>query len=349
MGADINHTFERQTPLMFAVVHGVSDFDLMDIANTPGIDLDQGDEFNTPLLHAIKRKHRYHTNCHDESADTLLDAGASIQEVKEGSPLIRAIEEKRPKFVGRLLKQEASIQDNPRSGLLLRLVLEMDDHDVVHEIVSALVSAGADVDATFEGTPLICEAVSRIDKCYYDALYVDNHRHKHRIANLAVLLRQHYDVDKVDLDGNSALILACRLENKDYRTELTEMLVDKVVDVHIANNEGQTALISPNLRPTDILMLLDHNADLDAIDKNNQTALHVAVHDGNPHMVEMLLQNGINSSTRDSSSHTARWYPEFIKAEGDNITRGAILSIFACWTLEQSYVYNRDKDLYIHT
>uniref|UniRef100_A0A8C6Y1Q3 B-cell lymphoma 3 protein n=1 Tax=Naja naja TaxID=35670 RepID=A0A8C6Y1Q3_NAJNA len=111
----------------------------------------------------------------------------------------------------------------------------------------------------------------------------------------------------LDRHGQSALHLAC--EHSSLRC-LQELLKGNLVtlDLEARNFEGFTPLhlAVASLSRDMVLALLDHGADVDAVDmKSGRSPLLHAVENNNLDMVELLLQHGANVNAQSYGGNTA--------------------------------------------
>lgn len=95
-------------------------------------------------------------------------------------------------------------------------------------------------------------------------------------------------------DGKTPLLLA---QSQDYGTavEVTNFLLDKGVDVNRADNYGNTALLLHADRHCNkgvIKELIRAGADINAKNKNGDTALHFALINGNSEVARFLIKKG---------------------------------------------------------
>ncbi|XP_026571253.1 B-cell lymphoma 3 protein [Pseudonaja textilis] len=111
----------------------------------------------------------------------------------------------------------------------------------------------------------------------------------------------------LDRHGQSALHLAC--EHRSLRC-LQELLEGSpaTLDLEARNFEGFTPLhlAVASLNRDIVLALLDHGADVDAVDiKSGRSPLLHAVENNNLDMVELLLQHGANVNAQSYGGNTA--------------------------------------------
>ena len=118
------------------------------------------------------------------------------------------------------------------------------------------------------------------------------------LSELCSLLLQHNaKIDTVDKDGNQPLHLACKCRH----TEISQLLLSKNgANASAVNGMGQTPLhIVVGSRPelSELCsLLLQHNAKIDAVDKDGNQPLHLACKRHHTEISRLLLSNGANAS-----------------------------------------------------
>ncbi|XP_053377095.1 trichohyalin-like isoform X6 [Mercenaria mercenaria] len=120
-----------------------------------------------------------------------------------------------------------------------------------------------------------------------------------------LLLSHKVEVNQSDRDKNTALHLAV----KEGNTGMVAMLVSSGANVNVKNKDGQTPLIlsvqDPTKRDDHTRILLENNADPNAVDKDQRSALHHAcIEDGINH-VRLLLQHNASTALKDVKGWTA--------------------------------------------
>uniref|UniRef100_A0A8C5SM59 B-cell lymphoma 3 protein n=1 Tax=Laticauda laticaudata TaxID=8630 RepID=A0A8C5SM59_LATLA len=111
----------------------------------------------------------------------------------------------------------------------------------------------------------------------------------------------------LDRHGQSALHLACEHSSLRCLQELLEGS-PATLDLEARNFEGFTPLhlAVASLNRDIVLALLDHGADVDAVDiKSGRSPLLHAVENNNLDMVELLLQHGANVNAQSYGGNTA--------------------------------------------
>ena len=344
LGADINRKKKGQTPLMFALETAPTRY-VIELAGMTGVDINEGDKtYQSPLERAA-----YEGRGH--IGEILLDLGAKVDGEEVGSPLLGAIATCHANFVKRLLDDGANVGrlteglEGPLHLLFKQSIYDPEDQD---KILKMLVAVGIDINETYESIPELHWQIQEAKECEW----FDNHHEEPWFERVECLLRNGADVDKVDTYGNSALQLACELHHTSHRSILIDKLLQEQADVTIANDAGQTVLMSGHLSTGEVNKLVMYGAELDAVDVHGMSALHVAIFENNPSMAKALLKNGINASIRDRFEHTARFYVEprdtEIGTSQSMASRSQLLEIFRRWERRIGVVWNSRDDVFDH-
>ena len=118
------------------------------------------------------------------------------------------------------------------------------------------------------------------------------------ITSVPVLAKQglQVDVDLVDTDGRTALLVAA----KNGKTEIVEMLANLGADANVSDGYGRTALplAAENGKAETVEMLANLGADVNASSRYGQTALMLAAKNGKAKIVEMLANLGSGGNAR---------------------------------------------------
>ena len=167
------------------------------------------------------------------------------------------------------------------------------------DLVSYLISLGADVNArdVMGVSPLAAT-------CWHDNADV-----------ASCIVDSGADVNILDKDGSTPLIQAC----SNTSTRVATILLEAGCDLNHKTTSGVTALIAalPSSYKIDVskkklsdiidLMrkLIRHGSDVNQVDHQGNTALHLAVEQDQLHATCVLMQNKCNLYTRNESGMTA--------------------------------------------
>ncbi|XP_034933811.1 ankyrin repeat and protein kinase domain-containing protein 1-like [Chelonus insularis] len=117
------------------------------------------------------------------------------------------------------------------------------------------------------------------------------------------------NINSVDLHENTALHVACQVEDLDT----VKLLLEHNADVNAKNNQGQTPLYmvlgvncfyhgSVNLKI--IKTLLEHNADPNNVDNNGKTPMAIACESDDLTVVKILLEHDVDMNWTDLQGRT---------------------------------------------
>eukprot|EP01083_Nonionella_stella_P078418 214618_1 len=154
----------------------------------------------------------------------------------------------------------------------------------------------------------------------------------HTVSNVDVvkllLATDSVDVNVVDSDGNTALHCAlnnCRFTYDETSFKIATLLITTAgIDVNIRNNAGRSVLHLAVLRDANDsvtnkslefleLLLSIESLNVNAVDVDRNTALHLAADNNNIHAVELLLSASAGLFYTNSSGYTPRECAKFSK------------------------------------
>ena len=109
-------------------------------------------------------------------------------------------------------------------------------------------------------------------------------------------------INEVSKEGHAPLTLACYYSN----FEVAKYLIKHVQDVNSKSGYGSALMAATVKKNTELVkLLLENNANPDAIDKNGSTALHFAVIFGYEEIIKLLVDVKADSSLKDNRGNTA--------------------------------------------
>ena len=291
------------TPLMDAASGG--HVDVLHYLLAHGAAIDQGDsQGSTALLHACNENET-------EAALALLQAGANpnVGSHFKRFPLMFAAQKGNDTIVSALLAAKANVNANCNNGTAAYWAV-LGNHP---STLKLLLDAGADphlAPAGFKPIP---------DSLLGDAASVNSPE------MIDLLLAHGCDVNAVSSDGKTPLMFAAQdiapdaisrlfvkgaqVDTRDpqgrtalmfatvYGTEgvkAVDALIDAHANLEIKDNEGRTPLMEACARAKEeiALHLVNHGADVNAIDNKGETALTYAGNIGQVNLVDLLKQHG---------------------------------------------------------
>jgi ankyrin repeat protein len=252
----------------------------------------------TPLHYAARHNHI-------DVAELLLDAGARL-DAKEANgiwPLLMAISNNNMPMAHFLIEQNALINDqdwygrsplweavNVRNLYIHNATFAHDiDREPVLEVIKELLANGADVNVRTRETPpfrhhllSITGSLEWVDLTgqtpFLTAALAGD------VTAMKLLLEYKADPHIYTFEGTTPLMVAAGIdwvvaqtwtESPENLLAAVEMCIELGMDVNHANSMGLTALHGAANRGSDdiIRLLVDHGADLTALDKENRTPL----------------------------------------------------------------------------
>ncbi|CAG0902692.1 unnamed protein product [Cyprideis torosa] len=288
-----------KTPLFVAT--GSGHHSVVEVLLAKGADLNIANHFGTSPLHQARSK---------ETAELLIRNGAVVNAKDEDgeTPLFVATEEKLHSVAEVLLAQEA----DPN-------IVDEDGTSPLHQAKSAetaelLIVKGAEVNVKDKRgkTPLFVA----IEKNHHSVVKVllakganpniANHfgtspLHQAKSAETAeLLIAKGAEVNAKDRRGKTPLFVA------------TEVKLHTVVEVLLANeadpnigNEDKTSPLHKAKTAETARLLLEKGANIDCIDAEGRTALHLCCRRGREEVVKQVLSMGASCDIRDQKGQTA--------------------------------------------
>ena len=127
--------------------------------------------------------------------------------------------------------------------------------------------------------------------------------------DMKFLLDYGADVDALDDDHSTPLHVASQFGN----AKVARLLLEYNANIHVRNINDQTLLhiissksgeMSSNDGIHMLSLFLEHGADIDALDNNHSTPLHLALHSGNVEATRILLEYGASIHVRNKQDQT---------------------------------------------
>lgn len=144
-----------------------------------------------------------------------------------------------------------------------------------------------------------------------------------KIEQVEQFIQNGMDVQSIDQDGRSGLMLACF----NGHIEIVRKLLEEGSKINRTDNMGRTALMyaSTGHYPKTVELLLSKGADPNLVDNDEGfTALMFAGAEGNIKVVSLLLEHGADPSLKDKDGDTAE---SFARKNGHTEVADLIKSI----------------------
>jgi len=254
--------------------------------------------------------------------NALLKAGASTGEIKgkygsglvvKNSPLIFAVSN----ILNSTFKFKRVTINNVEKTVLKQTGMYHPDCNPNNapEIVKVLLDKGVDVNIQDKDglTPLmivIKDAKNEENNIYEDKSNYDLDKDI-RAKIVRILFRNHANVNAVDNNGQTALMMAVNNDN----LEMIETLVNNGADVNIQNNKGETPLMyavcsygEKNIVKNIVTFLLNNNANVNIQNNEGETPLMVAAYRHELDIVQILRDGGADIYIKNNKGKTAKDY-----------------------------------------
>ena len=333
-GADVNaKSPEKQTALLLACqfAQHATICVLLDAGADPNI---AGTNGNTCLHYAA------HNDCPKKVLQALIHKGADVNATnqKNQTALLLACEQGNRDVMNTLLSAgaDSSIADMDGNTCFQHIAFD----DCPHEILQAIIDQGADVNATNQHnqTALLkaCEngvnvKISILLGAGADPTIADEHDntclHFSVLGNCSkevihAIIDHGADVNATDNRGRTAFMLACKQNNvvaldlflKTKKPRRWSRLVypkkkkNFKANLNIMDTFGDTCLhsaVEGNCGKNVIQAIIDHNADVNATNVSNETALILACRLGNTHAMNILLNVRADPNMADIDGNTS--------------------------------------------
>ena len=284
-GADHNITDGKgATCILHAILGGCSK-DVLETFVNRSVDVNAANKNKvTALMLACEKGKK-------DIINVLLNAGAdpSITDGKGATCIHYAVEGCRKDVLERIVNLGADVNATNKNNITA-LIIACQKGNV--DGISILLNAGADPNITDKnGATCIHHAVG--GGCNKDVL--------ERIVN------HDADVNVANKKNITALMLACMKENKDA----INVLLNTGADPNIANTDGDTCLhyaVDEDCSKDVLEAILIPGVNVNAINKNNRTALMLACEKGNKDAINVLLNSGSDSNIADADGDTCLHY-----------------------------------------
>ncbi|KAK6188342.1 hypothetical protein SNE40_004533 [Patella caerulea] len=134
-----------------------------------------------------------------------------------------------------------------------------------------------------------------------------------RLHQVRLLVSKHnVNIDSKDLNGRTALMLTCFIENEDLGYKMAKIFLEAGAFMNIKDNLGRTALGYACMNGKEKIVgkiLSEDILDINEPDNDGNTPLHHSCLCGNPRIVGMLadtyLKYGLNIDRRNTLGYTA--------------------------------------------
>ncbi|XP_059146009.1 putative ankyrin repeat protein RF_0381 [Physella acuta] len=346
-GAPLNSTFRvvEDSPLFLAIKIGK--FELVEMLCCHGADVNKCDHTGqNPLVVAAKSgrcdmmnlliKHGANVNSTEtclallvsfegsklDCAKLLVKHRAKMDMVKAVNVVLRTGDPERFLFLMEHFKSDFSFWIDSAGNELINKAAELGHKD----LIKLLLEQGVDVNASYnDKTPLVSATdpevleflinlganVNKQIKSYFDTctalicilrkeLFVPR---QHALGRVQTLLRHGANVQSCDTNGDFPLLLAV----KNYDSlEITEALLQAGANVNQLNNDGVSALhVAAQSRSlSKVKLLLAQGSDVNIKTTTEQTPLQYAFSSPDPQIIQHLVEQGASVNVVDYRGNT---------------------------------------------
>ena len=295
-GADVNATNKKnRTALNIACINKHEG--AINVLLNTNSDLNITDTYGETCLHTAVRQ-----ECSTEVVQAIIDHGADVNATNKNNKtaLMKGCYNKHEGAINVLLNASAdlNITDGTYGDTCLHKAVRQ---GCSTEVVQAIIDHGADVNATNKKNET---ALTR--GCI----------NKHEGA-IHVLLNASANPNiSDDTFGHTCLHMAVR---QKCSTEVVQAIIDHGADVNATNKKNRTALniACINKHEGAINVLLNTNSDLNITDSYGETCLHTAVRQGcNTEVVQAIIDHGADVNATNKNNETALMKGCYNKHEG---------------------------------
>ena len=314
-GADVNATNKyNETALMAA--SKMENIDAISVLLNAGANPHIANIHGCTWLHCIVWE-----DCNKEVLQAIIDHGADVNATDKSNKtaLMIACEKCNDGAINVLLTAGADPNITSFDGFTC---LQMTVYrDCIKQILQAVLDHGADVNATNKHNETALMAASKMGNIDAINVLLNAGANPH-IANingcswlhcavlgdsnkevLQAIIDHGADVNATDKSSKTALMIAC----EKYNAGAINVLLDGGADPNITGDDGFTCLqwiVYSDCNKEVLQALIDHGADVNATDKNNQTTLMIACKKRNEDAINVLLNARADPNIGDIDGDT---------------------------------------------
>ena len=315
-GVDVNATSkDNHTALLIACQKRHED--AIYVLLNAGFDTNNAytDGGNTCLMAAVI------SHCSKEVLQAIIDHGADVNATDKNNctALMWAIKKRHADAIHVLLKAGADTKFANKNGQTCLMYAVYSNCS--EEVLQAIIDHGADVNATNKDnyTALLeacrarhVDAIHVLVKAGADTNIADKDGHTcltyivlgdYSNEVLQALIDHGANLNATCKHDNTALMKACKKRNEDA----IRVLLKAGADTNIVDQGGQTVLmyaVYEKCSKQVLQAIIDHDADVNATDKDNCTALVFACDKRHVDAIHVLLQAGADPNTSDDKACT---------------------------------------------
>ncbi|ORX44704.1 ankyrin [Piromyces finnis] len=213
----------------------------------------------------------------------------NIQNNKGFTPLMYACQNANEDVAQILINQNADINivnHNHQTAIMLAI------QEPNREIINLLIKKGADLN--IQDNIRKDTALTMACQHYQNAIIIKD-----------LITQGKANVNLANREGNTPLILACQNDI----VNVVKLLIDFGADINARNFIDKSSALQITINNCNYSMmkyLLDHNADIDIVNKNGDTSLILACKINNKYMAEYLIKCKSNKDIKNLEGNTAK-------------------------------------------
>ena len=315
LGADVNTTNNHSiTALMIACMKG--NIDAVDVLLHAGADPNIADTDVETLIHYAVQE-----DCSKEILQATIDHGADVNSTNMYGETALLIACKKGNIDAIHVLLNAGADPN---------IANAKDETCIHhaivegcskETLQAIINHGADVNSTNKNN--VTSLMTACENGNIDAIDVllnaganpniadtESVTCIHHAVNggcnkeiLQAIINLVADINASNMDGETALLIACKKGNIDA----IDILLNAGADPNIADSVGVTCIqhvVFEACSKETLQAIINHGADVNSTNKNNVTSLMTACENGNIDAIDVLLNAGANPNIADTEGVT---------------------------------------------
>ncbi|VDH97035.1 Hypothetical predicted protein, partial [Mytilus galloprovincialis] len=250
---------------------------------------------------------------YDELVDYFISVGADVDgQIGCITPLTAACNTGHLKTVEILLKGGSNINDANTQGETPLYIACVGGH---YNLVNLLIEKEADINkqTKYNRTPLYASILLGHTAIF--SLLIDKGVNVYQCEDLLIaatlggndkiveiILSKGCCINSVDIEGKTALFIACEEGN----TNIAELLIENKADIYIVDSDGRTPLHAACcVGNNDIVRsLVNKNADVNMIDVYLETPLHKSCRKGSEDVILTLLDKGADTKKTNKDGYT---------------------------------------------
>ena len=238
------------------------------------------------------------------ASNSTNSSGKESEGVKTTMSFIKAIENNQIEELINILENESISKITLNAGLMKALQNYRSNSDII-DMIDALLNNNADPNhiVHYKNSNLQISSQEKVTVLMYSCLKGD-------LQLVHTILKHNPNVNLKDSNNRNALFYSINADKGD-NADIVLTLINSGINVNDPEKIGNIYMHSPltlatqkNMKNT-VKTLLEHGADPNwVVEKDGNTALHLAVKNTNVEIIELLLQKGANLKIINNDNYT---------------------------------------------